>query len=152
MILDDIRQLSAYEGVGFDSKKVLGFIEKAQRENLAEGRYELDGTDLFAMLQVYETKEREECLYETHKLYGDIQYIVEGKETIYASDRAMLEIEEDCTPEKDIVFYTGKEEAVLCLQPGRFAVFLPQDGHMPCCKCGNKQMVKKIVFKFRIKP
>lgn len=175
MILDDIKNLSAYESVGFNSKKVLEFINKAAKENLSQGRYELDGDNLFALIQVYETKNREECLYEAHKLYGDIQYIVDGYEKIYAANIDLLDVVEDRTPGEDILFYDRslktlenklasdtvsdkdnvvsnlQEEADLSLRPGSFAIFLPQDGHMPCCVCKEKQKVKKIVFKFRVK-
>lgn len=151
MILDSISHLSAYEGAGFDSKRVLEFIERAGTEKLAEGRYELDGENLFALIQVYETKDREECLYESHKLYGDIQYMEKGTEVIYGADVEMLEVTENRTPQADILFYDGKtpEEAVMTVREGHFAIFLPQDGHMPCCKHVQKEVVKKIVFKFR---
>ena len=156
MILDSIKNLQQYEALGFDRKKVLEFIEKAQKENLAEGRYELDGEKLFAMIQSYETKNREDCLYEAHKLYADIQYMMEGCEVIYGANIDILNVVEDRTPDADILFYDSKisvvnveEEAALTVREGSFALFLPQDGHMPCCKYQEKQTVKKIVFKFR---
>ncbi len=156
MILDSIKNVQQYESLGFDSKKILEFIKKVEKENLSEGRYELDGDNLFAMIQVYETKDREECLYEAHRLYGDIQYMMEGMEHIYAANIDILHVVEDCTPSEDILFYDRRiamvdvaEEAALTVRQGCFALFLPQDGHMPCCKCKEKQKVKKIVFKFR---
>lgn len=154
MILDTGKQICQYQSLGFDGKQVLEFIERAEKENLSEGRYELDGDRLYAMIQVYETKDKEECLYESHKVYGDIQYMLEGEEFIYGADTEQLEIKEDRTPESDIIFYKRKPEgteASLRVREGSFALFLPQDAHMPCCKCGEKQMVKKIVFKFQCK-
>lgn len=150
MILDNIEQLRLYEAAGYDGAAVEAFIERARREQLPEGRYELDGDKLFAMIQEYETKDREECLYESHRLYGDIQYLVSGQEMIYAASVKGLKLVEDRTPDSDILFYAGeKEEAALMLKPGMFAIFLPQDGHMPCCRCDGAQSVRKIVFKFR---
>lgn len=151
MILDNIKNIQGYEGCGFDSRKVLDFVERAGKEKLPEGRYELDGDNLFAMIQVYETKEREECLYEAHRLYGDIQYMLEGSEMIYGACTDSLQVVEDRTPQADILFYDrAEEEAALTVKEGYFAIFMPQDGHMPCCTNGRKQMVKKIVFKFRV--
>lgn len=151
MILDDINNLKDYEKIGFDSKKVLEFIERVEKEQLEEGRYELDGDKMFAMIQVYETKEREECLYEAHKLYADIQYVVEGTEMMYVAHIDRLDVVEDRTPEADILFYEkADEDAALMVNAGYFTLFLPQDGHMPCCNYKEKQTVKKIVFKVRI--
>lgn len=151
MILGKGIHLGQYEACGFDSNKVLAFVERAEREQLPEGRYELDGDQLFAMIQVYETKDREECLYEAHKLYGDIQYMMEGTETIYGAHIDGLKVVEDRTPEADILFYDkAEEEAAMTVKPGYFAIFMPQDGHMPCCVSKEHMMVKKIVVKFRV--
>lgn len=151
MILDVREQLAQYASVGFDASAVEKFIQRAQEENLPEGRYELDGDRLFAMIQEYATKEREACLYEAHKLYGDIQYMVSGTEVIYGAHINSLKVVEDRTPETDIIFYDRTpEEAALTLKPGMFAVFLPQDGHMPCCQYEGQEKVRKIVVKFRI--
>lgn len=155
MILDKIENLSVYESAGFVSRTMMDFVERAKRENLPEGKYELEGNQIFALIQVYETKEREECLYESHKVYGDIQYMLEGTEMIYGANIDLLEVVEDRTPDEDILFYDRKlsgadlnQEAALVVREGSFALFLPQDGHMPCCKHKDRQTVKKIVFKF----
>lgn len=149
MILDEKSTLKIYESTGYDASAVEGFIERAEKEQLPPGRYELDGENLFAMIQEYETKDREQCLYESHKLYGDIQYMVSGEEMIYAADVSRLHVVEDRTPQEDILFYEQQEEdAMLHLRPDMYALFLPQDGHMPCCTCGRVQKVRKIVFKF----
>lgn len=150
MVLDDKKQLKMYESAGYDAEAAEAFIKRAQEELLPEGKYVLNGENLFAMIQEYETKEREECMYESHRLYGDIQYIVSGEEMIYVAPVEHLEMVEDRTPQEDILFYEQKEEAAaLHLKPGMFALFLPQDGHMPCCVYDKVQKVRKIVFKFR---
>lgn len=151
MILDQMKHLQDYKGMGFDSTKILEFVQKAEKEPLAEGRYELDGENLFAMIQIYETKDREECLYEAHQTYMDIQYMAEGAELMFVSSVETLQVVEDRTPEEDLLFYAqAPEEASLLVRQGSFALFLPQDGHMPCCKYKEKSKVKKIVFKVRI--
>lgn len=151
MILDKREQLPQYAAVGYDAEAVEAFIQKAEREQLPVGRYELEGDRLFAMIQEYETKEREECLYEAHKMYGDIQYMISGTERIYSAHIDGLNVVEDCTPESDILFYDrAAEETALTLKPGMFAIFLPQDGHMTCCQHEGREHVRKIVVKFRL--
>lgn len=151
MILDQIKNIHNYEGIGFDATKILDFIERAKKEKLPEGKYELDGEQLFALIQVYETKDRKECLYEAHRLYMDIQYMAEGAEQMYCSNIDSLKLIEDRTPIADILFYDQtEEEASFVVKEGNFALFLPQDAHMPCCHFKEAGQVKKIVFKVQM--
>ena len=38
----------------------------------------------------------------------------------------------------------------LRLEPGMFAIFLPQDGHKPGCHAGTRARVRKVVVKVRL--
>ncbi len=52
---------------------------------------------------------KEKGRMETHRKYIDIQYIVKGSEIIRVLNKKYLKIEEDCTPEKDVIFYEASE-------------------------------------------
>lgn len=151
MVADYRQHLSQYAALGFDAQAVFAFIQRAEKEQLPAGRYELDDERLFAMIQEYETKERECCFYEAHKLYGDIQYMALGTEVIYGAHVDGLKVVENRMPGEDIVFYDRAfEEETITLKAGMFAVFLPQDAHMPCCQYKKQERVRKIVIKFRV--
>ena len=47
---------------------------------------------------------------ESHKKYCDLQYIVEGTEKIYWASLRKLTVEDDRTPEADIIFYKSGPE------------------------------------------
>ena len=70
---------------------------------------------------------------ESHKKYCDLQYIVEGTEKIYWASLRKLTVEDDRTPEADIIFYkSGPEQGYTLLEAGMFGFYAPEDGHMPC--------------------
>ena len=55
MIFDKIENLDRYREFAEYGKLIRDFIKQDKSEYLAEGRYELDGENLFALVQTYET-------------------------------------------------------------------------------------------------
>ena len=150
MITDKLVNLKKYPEFAAYAEDMIAFAERVEKENLEDGRYELQGENLFALLQTYVTKNVEEARMETHKIYNDLQYVVSGKEMIFWSPVDELEVEEDRTPEADLVFY--KNDAAKgsnVLTAGMFGAYFPQDGHKPSVAAGEPAEVKKIVFKFK---
>ena len=89
---------------------------------------------------------------ESHKKYCDLQYIVEGTEKIYWASLRKLTVEDDRTPEADILFYkSGPEQGYTLLEAGMFGFYAPEDGHMPCIAVIEPQPATKIVFKIPVK-
>ncbi|MHC5119444.1 MAG: YhcH/YjgK/YiaL family protein, partial [Planctomycetota bacterium] len=53
--------------------------------------------------------------------------------------------------DKDIAFYqSAPEMSKLILKPGMFAIFWPNEPHMPCRSINNPEKVKKIVVKVQM--
>ncbi|MCJ7689793.1 MAG: YhcH/YjgK/YiaL family protein [Clostridiaceae bacterium] len=109
----------------------------------------MDGKNIFAIVSEYELKNIEEGKWEAHREYLDIQYVASGKEKIrYASINEMKMIGE-YNEEKDILFLCGEGDLLL-VNEGTFALFAPQDVHMPGIKAMRGQHVKKIVVKILV--
>ena len=53
MIFDRIENCGNYAALGEKIQKGFDFIKKAVSENLPVGKYEIDGTNIFAMVQEY---------------------------------------------------------------------------------------------------
>lgn len=150
MIADRIENLKYYPGFLPYAEKITAFIERVKTEELADGRYELMGDEMFALVQSYVTRPREEGRIEGHKIYSDLQYIIEGKEYIGWAPVAGLAVEEDHRPAGDILFYdSGKTYGGTLLEAGMFGFYLPTDGHMPCGAVGECAAARKIVFKIK---
>ena len=71
MIIDNLKTASRYAAMCEGLAKGFSFIERAKKENLAVGKYEIDGDNVFAMVQEYDTKVASKT--ESHLKYIDIQ-------------------------------------------------------------------------------
>ena len=93
MIFDKIENLDRYREFAEYGKLIRDFIKQDKSEHLAEGRYELDGENLFALVQTYETKDKDDARMEAHIKYADLQFMEEGEERIYVDFADELEME-----------------------------------------------------------
>ena len=126
------------------------YLRTADLENLDPGRYELAGDSLFAMGDVYITKNEEDAKYESHRKYADIQYLISGSERIGVTKFRDPVILQPYDESRDIAFYDIEGGRLRLADQARFFLFFPGDAHRPCIKTGDNKEVKKIVFKVRI--
>jgi YhcH/YjgK/YiaL family protein len=131
-------------------QKAFSFLAAGDLSSLAPGRYELEGSDLFASVSDYVTKNEEDTLYEAHRRYADIQVVVAGEELIGVLPLAETTPAGPFDEEKDIVFLTSSRDDYRRAAPGRFFIFFPGDAHRPGVKIGENVMVRKIVVKVRL--
>ena len=106
-----------------------------------------------AIVSEYETKTENEYGYEAHRKNIDIQYLLKGEERIACLPIDKLKETTPYSEEKDAAFYSADIlplPSYLLLQPGFFAIFFPQDGHMPQLCVDKPKKVKKVVIKVEI--
>lgn len=61
--------------------KAVEFLQEAQGQELDDGRIEIDGKQVYALIQSYQGKtEIHQPRFEAHRRYIDVQYLVSGKE------------------------------------------------------------------------
>ncbi len=149
MIVTDLnhidRQLSMTESLN----KAIAFLRQLDTGKLTEGKVEIDGQRVFALLQRYETVTADAPKFEYHKKYIDVQYIVSGEEVIGWVPADRITVTEEYEADKDICF--GKvprhEITSICLGTGQLAVLYPEDGHAPRLAARRPSTVWKIVIK-----
>ncbi len=149
MIKDKLVNAETYYGISDRLKQGFEWLKNTDLENLADGRYYIDGEKLFANVQSYETKD--EAPYEAHRKYADIQYMVKGVEKVGVTHYSNCSTETEYNEEKDIEFL----ECNICdfhevLEEGDFLVFYPQDAHQPSLNPDKKLNVKKVIVKVEI--
>lgn len=149
MILDKLEHAASYAAISENLKKGFDFLLNTNLSALETGRYEIDGTNVFALISEYDSKAHHDCRLEAHRDYADIQYIVSGREAIGYATLQNQEVTTEYNPEKDIIFFTG-ETTPLILENGMFAVFFPQDVHRPCMQINGPEKVKKVVIKLKV--
>ena len=145
MIYDRIENIETYTAISERLAKGLRLLRTTDFSAMEAGKYEVDGTELYYMLQCYQSKEQNDKP-EAHKKYIDIQYIVEGEEQIGVGALSGMAEEINANPEGDIWFYHGPVTGIK-MEKGNFAVFFPQDAHAPGIATGDPAPVKKVVVK-----
>ena len=118
-----------------------------------KGRHDIDGDNIYAMVNAYDTEPVSARRPEKHFVYTDIQIVVEGKEKIgYCPFDPTYKETENKKDKGDIVFYEKvKNENFVTLKAGDIAVFYPWEIHRPNCQSGSKPAsVKKVVVKVKM--
>lgn len=131
-------------------QKALDWLKNNDLEHMENGTYEIQGKDIYAMVQELTTKPFEERRAEKHDVYTDIQYIISGRErmgyTPYTGAEEILENPEG----KDACFYTNLEgENFVDVTPGCYCIFFSNDIHRPGAAAGEPAAVKKVVVKVK---
>ena len=148
MVYDNLDNIELYKGLSTDFYEGLEFLKNAVPE-IAKGVYEINPR-VKAIVSEYETKRENEYGYEAHKRYIDIQCVLKGQERVACLPIEKLKETKPYSEECDAAFYTADikhQPSYLSLQHGYFAIFYPQDGHMPQLCVDEPQMVKKVVIK-----
>lgn len=148
MVIDRIENSQLYAGLSERIAKALAYMNSADLLNTEVGKYEIDGENIFALVQEYNTKNLEDCKLESHFEHIDIQYVISGTELMGVSILSD-QIPHTINEEKDVAFYEN-ESTEFELTQGMFAIFFPHDLHCPCIKNGENSKVKKLVVKIRI--
>jgi YhcH/YjgK/YiaL family protein len=146
MILDELRNASLYRLISPRMAQALDFLQKTDFAALPPGKHLVDGENVFALVFGLETKPKKGALWEAHRRYIDVQYIVEGAERMGRADLRALKPCSEYDAEKDIVMLKGKGD-FFTVPAGTFVVFQPHDAHMPGLAVREPKRVKKAVVK-----
>ncbi|MHB1458053.1 MAG: YhcH/YjgK/YiaL family protein [Armatimonadota bacterium] len=146
MITDNIRNASLYYGVSDGIKAAFEFLTTHDLSKLEPGKHQIDGDRMYLLIVDYDTKPLDQGKWEIHRKYIDVQYVVCGSETMGRVIVDGLSTIEAYDSEKDIEFLTG-EGAFFMMNKGDFAVFFPDDAHMPGMTATSPQAVRKAVVK-----
>ena len=145
MIHDSLKNTSRYETLHPFFKKAFYYLKNNDFSTLEDGRYDLDGDQLYVSISSIKGKEKTDAAIETHQKYIDIQLPLLGVEKI--GWKTACDLQEESSPynlEKDIAFYVDRPTAYTKIYPGEFVIFFPEDGHAPCIGEG---IIRKIVVK-----
>lgn len=149
MIADRLENCTLYYAINPGFEKAFAFIRGYMKNELPDGRYDIDGEEVYALVQSYETLDEREVKWEAHKKYIDLQFVVKGKEIIGWKPVSELTAETEYDGKNDCILYAADEGTGIKLQNGWFAVLFPEDGHKPKCMWEKSQKVKKIVLKIK---
>jgi len=146
MVFDNIRNAQKYYGLSKRICTALKYLEETDFTALKAGRREIDGDNIFALVQHYDSRLPENGVWEAHRRYIDIHYIVDGTEQIGYSEISFMTESTEYDAAGDCILFSG-EGRYLIAKKETFAIFWPQDVHSPCIAAKNPSPVKKVVIK-----
>jgi biofilm protein TabA len=148
MILDRLENSARYEFLGKRFAQAFTLLRTGNLTAKDAGNYEVDGRQLYYMVQGYNTKPREERRFESHRIYADIQVVFSGREMMGLTQVAGLDVQTPYDETKDIMFFgTPADYTELKMAAGDFVVLFPGEAHMPQCQWNGPAQVSKVVFK-----
>lgn len=164
MIYDKIKNIELYKGLSDDIYAGLKYL-KDLSPDIAPGIYEINPR-VKAIVSEYTTKTINEHGYEAHQKNIDIQYLLKGTEKIACLPVDELQEIQPYNPDTDAAFYESNlrpstsdlrpltsdlRPLTFDLRPlTSFALFFPQDAHMPQLCIDTPEEVKKVVIKVKI--
>ena len=149
MIVGDYRYLESEEK---NFKTAFDWLKGEAWKTMEVGTVKIDGDEVYAFVQEYETKPVEAVKFERHHHYADIQMTMEGHELIYVG-QTEEETGKLTVPYKpDVEFYGSNTEKadLVHLTPGIACVLYPIDAHLPGVTTDGPCFVRKVVVKIKV--
>jgi len=147
MVIDLIENYEKYQSLGPRIAEALRYLRRADFAQFETGEHCIAGRDIFAIVSDYPLRAAAEGRLEAHRDYVDIQFLAQGGESIGYAPYVGQQVLSDYDKKGDIAFYAGPS-SLLRLEQGMFAIFFPEDLHMP--GIGEPDLrVRKVVVKVR---
>jgi biofilm protein TabA len=126
--------------------RALEYLRATDLTSVPIGRHDLDGDRLFALVQEYTTRAADECIWEAHRTYIDVQFVAVGVERMGYANLGQMRERDAYDATRDVAFFEPGESFVT-IPAGTFAIFGPEDVHSPGHAAGAACLVRKVVVK-----
>lgn len=147
MRVTSTRLAGRYDLGSADFQAAYAFLQRTDLSELPDGEVKITDT-VRAFVQSYTTKPLEDCRFETHDKFFDIQFLLKGEEKFCVAKREALKADGAYSEEKDITFYEQPEKySSLVLEEGDYVVVAPEEAHAPKACVADPAAVRKIVIK-----
>jgi YhcH/YjgK/YiaL family protein len=131
--------------------KAFSFLKSTDLSKLPVKRAEIDGDNVYALVQDYLSKNDEAANFEAHRKYADIQYVINGAEIMEITPLTMKKAEVTAyNASSDIEYMTVTQKTSIKATPERFFMFFPSDSHRPGMKDGENSRIRKVVVKVKL--
>ncbi|MCK5529214.1 MAG: YhcH/YjgK/YiaL family protein [Kiritimatiellae bacterium] len=145
MIFDTINQLDRYKAVHPLFPAAIEFLKRVDLADLPDGKHDISGDDIFAIVARDNGKSANDALLEVHNRYIDIQVILSGVDSIgWKARENCSDAVADFDQDRDIQFYSEEPDTRVEVSAMQFAIFFPEDAHAPMVSDG---FLHKIVVK-----
>ncbi len=131
--------------------KVMAFLHQNNLNDFDNGSHPIDGDDFFVNIFSYTTADENNRIWEAHRDYIDVHYVLSGQEILQQAFLPDCETGE-YEAETDYVPITVAPVRSRCIVSSHFlAIFYPEDAHQTGIAVDDKPIaIRKAVFKIRI--
>ncbi len=151
MLVAHFKCLTTYEKYTFQWPALQAALSWIINEGFDKtpGKHTIDGALMYVDVQNSATQPRETLRFESHRKYIDVQYCISGGEIIEWAPTDSLHPLNEYSLEKDVRHYTAPATPAtsILMKPGMFAIFFPEDAHMPKVHDGKHDHIEKGVVK-----
>lgn len=150
MILDILENAPRYLALHPGFARAFAFLCRPDLQELPVARYELDGTQVYAMVAKDYGRQKGEAQLETHEKYIDIQLVLAGTDEMGWKAKSLCK--QPCgeyDQKADVQFFADEADAWLATKSGAFVIFFPEDAHLPLISSGQ---IHKVVVKVAVAP
>ena len=148
MILDILGNAHCYLALNKGFAKAIEFLLRPDLKELPVDKYEIDGERVYAMVSRAPGRKKEDALLETHEKYIDIQLVLAGTDDMGWKPKSLCKQPSGEYDQKaDVQFFADEPDAWISTESGAFAIFFPEDAHMPLISSGQ---LHKVVVKVAV--
>ncbi len=147
MIYDKLSNIQMYKGLYKKLDLAIDYLAEKDFSDIAVGRHEIYGDDVYMNVVETTLKKEEDCVYELHRRYLDIHIDLAGCENVQYADLSSCSATSDYIAADDYQLLKG-DPVIRCeLHEGYFTICMTDEPHMPCVGNGDEERVKKVIVK-----
>jgi len=149
MILDVLENAHRYLALHKEFAKAFDFLLRQDLKELPIGKYEIDADRIiYAMVSKSDGRRKEDALLETHEKYIDIQLVMTGIDEMGWKPKSLCKKPAGKYDQKnDEQIFMDEPDAWISTKSGAFAIFFPEDAHMPLI---SSSQIHKVVVKVAV--
>ncbi len=151
MIVAKLRDIERYKGIHKNIDTAIDYVLNHDLMALPKGKTLIDGNDVYVNRDTYVAKPLEECFFENHEHYLDLQIVLKGKELFGYTDisNPTLQVTTPYNADKDVTKYSATQDTVYFTLDESFALVFREDIHLAKAKV-NDELVEKAVIKIKV--
>lgn len=149
MIVGKLKDLKRYKGIHPNIDEAIDYVLNNDLKALPKGKTVVS-ENVYINRDTYVAKPLEECFFENHEHYLDLQIVLEGKELFGYTDisNPSLKVTTPYNTEKDVTKYSATEDTIYITLEEGFALVFNEDIHLAKAKV-NDELVEKAVVKIK---
>ncbi|MHB1093456.1 NanQ anomerase/TabA/YiaL family protein [Thiobacillus sp.] len=148
MILASLAEADRYLSLHPLFTRAFDFLRTTDLMGLAPGKYDVQGKQIFAIVESCAGRARAEAKLECHRRYIDIQLVLEGIDEMgWKPVAACVDPASDYDAARDIRFFNDVPASWIATPPGSFCLFFPDDAHAPLVSADT---IRKVVVKIAV--